>query len=271
MKYETSEQLADHVRLDVLKMINRGRSSHIGSAFSVIDILAVLYHGIMRYCPDRPDWPERDRLIFSKGHAGSAVYAVLAECGMFSKESLMNYCQDGSPLSGHVSHLGNPGIEFSTGALGHGLPVGCGIAMALKNVLGGPRTYVIMGDGECQEGTTWEAAMFGAHHQLSNLTVIIDRNHQQGLGWTEQILDLEPLRSKWQSFNWNTVVINGHSHSEIHAALQSGDGKHPNCIIAETVKGYGVSYMENQLKWHYSTPLGQDYETALSELEARLK
>lgn len=271
MKYETSEMLADHVRLDVLKMISQGKCSHIGSAFSSIDILAVLYHDIMKFKIGIPDWPERDRLIFSKGHGGAAVYAMLAESGMFPMDWLMSYCQNGSLLSGHVSHRGVPGVEFSTGSLGHGLPTGCGIAFSLKNAAGSPRTFVILGDGECQEGTTWESALFAAQHQLKNLTVIIDRNHLQGLGRTEQILDLEPLAEKWKSFNWNTTVINGHAHAEIRSALQAGDDSHPNCIIAETIKGYGVSYMEDQLKWHYSTPLNQDYETALAELEARLR
>lgn len=271
MKYDSSQRLADHVRLDVLKMINRGRCSHIGSAFSAIDILAVLYHDVMKFKVGIPEWPERDRLIFSKGHGGAAVYAVLAEIGMFSMDLLMSYCQDGSLLSGHVSHRGVPGVEFSTGALGHGLPTGCGIAFALKTALGGPRTFVILGDGECQEGTTWEAALFAAQHRLKNLAVIIDRNHLQGLGRTEQILDLEPLAEKWKSFNWETTVINGHDHAEIHSALQPSGEDRPHCIIAETIKGYGVSYMENQLKWHYSTPLDRDYETALAELEERLK
>lgn len=265
MKYADSEELAKHLRLDILKMINQGKSSHIGAAFSAADIMAVLYHDILRYRPELPDWKDRDRVILSKGHAGAVVYAVLAECGFFPVEQLITHCADGGKLSGHVSHKGVPGVEFSTGSLGHGLPVGAGMAWALKKQNNSGRVYVICGDGECQEGTTWETAMFAAQHKLDNLTIIIDRNRMQGLGDTEGIVGLEPLTDKWIAMRWNTLRINGHSHQELKDAFMQKSCA-PSCIIADTIKGYGVSFMENQLKWHYTPPVGEQFEQALREL-----
>ena len=270
MRYENSEELAKALRLDILQMIHQGKSSHIGSAFSAADIFAVLYHDILHYHPEDPAWPERDRVILSKGHAGAVVYAVLAECGFFPKEQLMTHCADGGNLSGHVSHKGVPGVEFSTGSLGHGLPVGAGIAFALKKQNNPARVYVILGDGECLEGTTWETALFASHHHLNNLTVIIDRNRMQGLGCTEDITALEPLEDKWLAMGWHTMRLNGHSHNDLRNAFLE-EKQQPCCIIADTVKGRGVSFMENQLEWHYKPPTGVLFEQALQELSGGQK
>ena len=270
MKYSTSEELAKFLRLDILKMINQGRSSHIGAAFSAADILAVLYHDILRYRPEESDWAERDRVILSKGHAGAVVYAVLAECGFFPVEQLMTHCADGGKLSGHVSHKGVPGVEFSTGSLGHGLPVGAGMAFALKKQNNPARVYCICGDGECQEGTTWETALFAAQHNLDNLTVIIDRNRMQGLGDTEEISGLEPLADKWIAMNWHTIRIDGHAHQTLREAFSQKSSK-PCCIIADTIKGKGVSFMENQLEWHYKPPVDALFDRALRELSGESK
>ncbi len=271
MTHSSAESLARALRLDVLKMIHQGKSSHIGSVFSMAEILAVLYHDVLRFRPDEPDWKDRDRVILSKGHAGAGIYAVLAECGFFPKEKLMSHCANGSLLSGHVSHKDLPGVELSTGSLGHGLPVGAGMSYALKQDGNPGKVFVILGDGECEEGTTWESAMFASHHRLNNLTVIVDRNRQQGLGASDQITALEPLSEKWKAFNWCVKKVDGHSCAELLAVFRTQTGDAPLCIIAETVKGKGVSYMENALEWHYRSPQDALYEQALAELEGGLE
>ena len=269
MTYSSAESLAKALRLDVLKMIHQGKSSHIGAVFSMMEILAVLYHDVLRFRPEEPGWKDRDRVILSKGHAGAGIYAVLAEYGFFPKEMLMTHCANGSLLSGHVSHKNLPGVEFSTGSLGHGLPVGVGMSYAMKQDGCSGKVYVILGDGECEEGTTWESAMFAARHRLDNLTVIVDRNRQQGLGRCDEILALEPLNEKWKAFNWNVKQVNGHSCPELLSAFRTPRGEAPLCIIAKTVKGKGVNYMENSLEWHYRSPQGALYEQALAELEGK--
>jgi transketolase len=263
------QNLARQIRIHVLKMTSAGGSSHIGAAFSIAEILAVLYGEVLTLDPKNPVASYRDRLILSKGHAGAAVYAVLAESGFFPTDWLETHYQNGSRLSGHVSHKGVPGVELSTGSLGHGLPVATGIAFAGLRRNASHHVYVILGDGECDEGANWEAALFAAHHRLRNLTVTIDYNKLQSLGTVEATLGLEPFASKWRSFGWRVDEVDGH---DIHALLQTlppkAENTQPRCVICHTVKGKGVSFMENSVLWHYRTARGAEYEAALHELTA---
>jgi transketolase len=261
--------LARRVRKQALVMTSRANASHIGSSLSSVDIMAMLYGKVMRYDPARPDWPERDRFILSKGHACSALYAMLAECDFFGREWLDTYCQDGARLAGHVTHTGVPGVEVSTGSLGHGLPLGAGMALALKRDGKPQRVYVVISDGECDEGSVWEAALFAPHHKLDNLTVIVDYNKIQSLGRVKDVIDLDPLAEKWCAFGWGAVELNGHDLEALDrafTALPLSPGR-PSCIVAHTVKGKGVSYMEDKLKWHYSAPKGDELTQALAEVE----
>jgi len=262
--------LARRVRGDVLRMTSRGGSSHVGSAFSVVDILAVLYGSVMSHDPRHPGLPERDRFVLSKGHAGAAVYATLAEVGYFPMEQLHTHYQDGSVLSGHVSHKGIPGVELSTGSLGHGLGVATGMAKALKLSGNRARVFVLLSDGECDEGSVWEAALFAQHHHLDNLVAIIDYNKIQSLASVAETLAIEPFRSKWESFNWGVAEVNGHDHAALAAALEKTPIRpgQPTVLIAHTVKGKGVSFMENTVLWHYRTARGEEFDRALRELEA---
>lgn len=265
-----SRQLAKRIRIHSLRMTSEGGSSHIGAALSCADILAVLYAGILRVNPKEPSWRERDRFILSKGHAGAAVYAVLAECGFFAVDKLGTHYQDGSDLSGHVSHKGVPGVELSTGSLGHGLPVATGMALAAKLDRASHRVIALMSDGECDEGSNWEAILFASHHRLDNLVAVIDYNNIQSLGRVSDTLALEPFADKWRSFGWAVHEVPGHDHSELSACLRKipFSPTLPSCVIAHTIKGKGVSFMENQVLWHYRTAKGAEFESALAELEA---
>jgi transketolase len=262
-------ELAKRVRIHALSMTSRGGSSHVGAAFSIADLLAVLYGKVMRHRPAEPRWRERDRFILSKGHAGAAVYAVLAESGYFAVEDLRSHYQDGSYLSGHVSHKGIPGVELSTGSLGHGLGVGVGMAKALKLAVTPGRVFVMLSDGECDEGTIWEAALFAQQHQLDNLVAIVDYNKIQSLAPVAETLALEPFRGKWESFNWQVRECDGHDHAAICAALDPLPDKpgRPTVVLAHTTKGKGVSFMENTVLWHYRTARGEEFQQALAELE----
>ena len=265
--------LAWLIRRNGLEMSHLSRGSHIGSVFSVAEIIAVLYTRILRVDPKNPAWPDRDRLILSKGHAGSAVYAALAETGFFPVEQLKTHYANGSILSGHVSHKGVPGVEVSTGSLGHGLGIGAGMALGARMDQAPWRTYVVMGDGECDEGSVWESALQAAQYGLDRLTAIVDYNHMQSLTTVEKTLRLEPFEDKWRDFGWNVQSVNGHDPDALEAALKKaraadGTGK-PQIILAHTVKGKGVSFMENNILWHYRTPQGEEYEAALKELEAQ--
>jgi len=264
--------LARQVRAHVLTMSHRARSSHVGSALSIADLLAVLYHRILRLEPARPDWPDRDRFILSKGHGCAAVYAVLAEQGFFPREWLETYHQDGSALVRHITHRGVPGVEASTGSLGHGLGLGCGMALAGQRDGRPYRVFVILSDGECDEGSTWEAALFAPHHHLGNLIAIVDYNKLQAFGWVKEVLDLEPLADKWRAFGWAVREIDGHDFAQIEEALLSipFEPGRPSCIVAHTVKGKGISFMENQLAWHYKNPDAEELCQALAELEVSL-
>jgi len=264
-----SKQLSNNIRKHAVTMTSQGGSSHIGSILSIADILAVLYGSVLKYKSDNPQWPGRDRFILSKGHAGAGVYAALAESGFLSKDKLSTHYQNGSELSGHVSHKGIPGVEFSTGSLGHGLPVATGMALAAKINKNKHRVVVLMSDGECDEGSNWEAILFAAHHELNNLVAIIDRNKLQSIHSTEDTLSLEPFSDKWKSFGWEVVEIDGHNHEEIFNACNdiSTPKNKPLCVIANTTKGKNVSFMENNVLWHYRSPQGDEYKAAMLELE----
>ncbi len=264
-----SKELANLIRRHTLQMANLGGTSHIGSIFSMADIVSVLYGGILNVQPSNPDWHERDRFLLSKGHAGAGVYAVLAELGFFPVKKLQTHCQNGSDLSGHVSHKGVPGVEFSTGSLGQGLSIGTGMAYSAKLDKEAQRCFVLMSDGECDEGSVWEAIMFAAHHKLDNLVAIVDYNKLQSLTTVSATLGLEPFALKWRSFGWHVEEVDGHDHEQLHHLLGRVPfaTDKPSCIIAHTVKGKGVSFMENSVLWHYRTPKGDEYTAALKELE----
>lgn len=251
-------------------MTSLGGSSHVGSVFSMADILAVLYGGILRVYPDDTRHPNRDRFILSKGHAGAGVYAALAEAGFFPIGKLDTHYQDGSDLCGHVSHLGVPGVEVSTGSLGHGLSIAAGMALAGKRDAKQWRVFTLLSDGECDEGSTWEAILFAAHHHLDNLIAIIDYNKIQSLDTIANTLALEPFAEKWRAFGWSVHEADGHDCDALASAFMSipQEGKKPTVVIAHTVKGKGVSFMEHSVLWHYRTARGEEYEAALSELEA---
>ena len=265
--------LAWLIRRHGLEMTHLSRGSHIGAIFSVAEIMAVLYTGVMNVNPADPAMPDRDRLILSKGHAGAAVYAALAERGFFPVEELKTHYANGSRLSGHVSHKGVPGVEFSTGSLGHGLAVGAGMALGAKMDKAPWRTYVILGDGECDEGSVWEAALQAHQYGLDNLIAVVDHNRMQSLDFCEKTIALEPFADKWRDFGWQVQVVDGHDVTALQEAFARaksnlGGGK-PSVIIAETTKGKGVSFMENDILWHYRTPQGEEYDAALKELEAQ--
>lgn len=259
--------LAKRIRLHAVRMTSAGGSSHIGSVLSMADILAVLYGGVLQFDPQKPAWVDRDRFILSKGHGGAGVYAALAEAGFFPISKLATHCQDGSDLSGHVSHKGVPGVEFSTGSLGHGLSVGAGMAYAAMLDGRRHRVVVVISDGECDEGSNWEAILFAAHHKLDRLVVIVDYNKLQSLKSVADTLGLEPFAEKWRAFGWDVREINGHDHDAIRDATEahSGDGR-PRCVIAHTLKGKGVSFMEGSVVWHYRSPRGAEFAAAEKEL-----
>lgn len=262
-----TEILAWRLRRHVVRMCSSGGSAHVGSGLSAADVIALLYGEILRVDPADPLWADRDRFILSKGHAGACIYAALAERGFFPVEHLAQHYQNGSILSGHVSHKGVPGVEVSTGSLGHGLGIGAGMAMQLRRACGGQRVYVLMSDGECGEGSNWEAILFAAHHRLSNLCAIIDYNKLQSLGSVAETLGLEPFANKWRAFGWAVRQVDGHDHEALRRAFASPDPERPTCIIADTVKGRGVSFMENSVLWHYRIPRGDEFDAAMTELE----
>jgi transketolase len=263
-----ASELARRIRRHSVLMTSRANASHIGSSLSMADLLAVLYSEFLRFDPERPDWADRDRFILSKGHGCAALYAVLAETGYFPVERLETFYQDGSPLAGHATHKDVAGVEVSTGSLGHGLSLGTGMALAGKRDGKSHRVWVLLSDGECDEGSTWEPALFAPHHRLDNLIAMVDYNKIQSFGTVKEVLDLEPLADKWRAFGWGVREIDGHDLEairEAYAAVPFVPGR-PSCIVAHTIKGKGVSYMENQLLWHYRAPRGADLETALREI-----
>ena len=264
------QKLSNRIRLHVLNAIHRSGSAHIGTAFSTAELLAVLYGGVLRVDPARSDDPDRDRFILSKGHGCAALYASLAERGFFPIEWLDDYYQNGSHLFGHATHTGVPGVEASTGSLGHGLSIACGMALAAKRRGRPHRIFTLLSDGECDEGSTWEAVLFAGHHRLDNLIAIVDYNKIQSLGRVEEVLDLEPLGKKWEDFQWAVREIDGHNLDTIEETFSQlpFESGRPSCVIAHTVKGKGVSFMEDKLLWHYRSPDPEEFARAIRELES---
>lgn len=265
--------LAWLIRRHGLEMTHISRGSHIGAIFSLAEIMATLYTGVLHVDPRQPKMPDRDRLILSKGHAGAAVYAALAERGFFDVEELSTHYANGSRLSGHVSHKGIPGVEFSTGSLGHGLAVSAGMALGAKKDHAPWRVFCVLGDGECDEGSVWEAALQAHQYGLDNLIAVVDHNRMQSLDFCENTIALEPFGDKWAAFGWHVIEVDGHDTDALRGAFDRakanlGSGK-PTVIIALTTKGKGVSFMENDILWHYRTPQGEEYDAALKELEAQ--
>ena len=261
---ETARQL----RVDIIRMIEAAGSGHPGGSLSVIDLLTVLYSKFLRHDPKRPDWPERDRVILSKGHACPALYAVMAHSGYFPKEKLMTLRKLGSALQGHPDRLKLPGIELSTGSLGQGLSVGLGMAMAAKLDKKDYRTYVILGDGEIQEGQCWEAFMSAPKFKLDNLTMILDHNNGQIDGHVDEVMPIDPMVDKLRAFGWDVVSINGHDFAEIERAFSDTKKTNgaPQAIVAKTIKGKGVSFMENVIAWHGKAPNKEEADRAVKEI-----
>lgn len=262
-----SIDLARRMRMRSLQMVYQAQASHIGSALSICDIVAILYAKILRLAPSEKAAPDRDRFILSKGHACVAVYAALAETGFLPVEDLFSYGQDHSLLMNHISHK-VPGVEFSTGSLGHGLPFGVGKALAAKKSEESWRVAVLLSDGELGEGSNWEAMMFAAHHQLDNLVAIVDYNKLQSLTTVDQTVGIEPLADKARAFGWAVREVDGHDHVALQKILSSSpwEADKPSFLIAHTIKGKGVSFMENLVEWHYKSPTSEQLAQALEEL-----
>ena len=262
-------ELAKEIRRISVTMAHDTNTSHTGGALSMADVLAVLYSGVINITPTTTNDPNRDRFILSKGHCCASLYSVLALKGFFGMEEMKSgYGRDGSKFFTHVSHQLN-GIELSTGSLGHGLPVAAGMALGAKAQDLNNKVYCLVGDGELDEGSNWEAIMFAAHNQLDNLCLIVDKNKIQALGDTKDVLCLDPLDEKFKAFQWNVIRIDGHNYESIIEAFnqfKDTTGK-PTVIICDTIKGKGVSYMENTLKWHYSAPNDELLNQALEELK----
>lgn len=254
------------MRRKAFTMVYNKQLGHPGGDFSSIDVLATLFFGVMRFDPANPRKADRDRFVMSKGHATGALYTALCKAGYYPEELLETYMGPGSRLNGHPNRQYLPGVEANTGPLGHGLPIATGIAIAGQIDGAGYRTFVLTGDGELQEGSNWEAAMTAGHRNLSHLTVIVDRNRlQQGQG-TEETSRLDPLPEKWQAFGWDVIEVDGHNHETLLDVLGAAPGDKPRCVIANTIKGKGVSFMENQAKWHHGVPDAAQFAQAMEEL-----
>ena len=263
-----SIELAKKARILALQMVVKSKASHIGSALSMTDILAVLYGNVMKIFPRDPENEDRDMFILSKGHACVSLYAVLGLKGFFDLTELHTYGQDDSDFMNHISHKVT-GVEFSTGSLGHGLPFATGKALGKKIKKTSSKVFVLVGDGELGEGSNWEALLFAAHHKLDKLIIIVDYNNLQSLTTVEETLNIEPLKQKFEAFGCVVLEVDGHNHDEINDAFEQATtlkGK-PIVIVAKTIKGKGVSYMENTVKWHYSTPNENELIQALKEIE----
>jgi transketolase len=263
---------AKEIRKLIFKTICNAGGGHLPTCLSMADLLTVLYYEVLRIDPKDPKTPGRDRFILSKGHGGVALYAILADKGFFDMKHLATHGKKGTVLGGHPDMHKVPGIEASTGALGHGLSFGVGTALAAKKDASSSRTFVLIGDGECQEGSIWEAALFAAQARLDNLTVIVDHNKLQAMGKLDEIVGLESLAAKWRAFGWAVTEIDGHDLVRIRGAFKDlpvEKGK-PNCIIAHTVKGKGISFMENVPIWHYRQPKSEEMQLACDELGLQL-
>ncbi|AKI00963.1 transketolase, beta subunit [Hoeflea sp. IMCC20628] len=256
------------MRQQAMKMVYAKQLGHLGGDFSAIDVLATLYFGVLRYDPARPDWSERDRFVMSKGHATGALYTALAAAGYYPQDWLDTYMGHHSKLNGHPNRQYLPGVETNTGPLGHGFPVALGIAISGQITGADYRTYVLTGDGEQQEGSNWEAAMTAGNRKVKNLTLIIDRNRLQQGARTEDTNGLDPLDDKYRAFGWHVVEIDGHDYGQLLDTLSApvGNREKPLCVIANTVKGKGVSFMEDQAKWHHGVPNAEQFAQAMKEL-----
>ncbi len=260
--------LATQMRREIVEEVNRAGCGHPGGSLSAVEIFIALYGYKMRHKSDQPDWPDRDRLIISKGHCSPVTYVALANYGYFPKEELKGYRTYKSRLQGHV-HTKVPGVEFSTGSLGHGLSVANGMALGAKMLKQDVNVYCLMGDGEIQEGSVWEAAMTAAHHKISNVCAIVDYNKVQENGPLEKIKAVEPLKAKWESFGWHVIDVDGHDLEQLMKALDDFDAEigRPTVILANTIKGKGVSFMEGKYQWHGRAPKGEDFDKAMQELK----
>lgn len=268
MDIEKLKETARTIRRDIINMIAEANSGHPGGSLSAVEVITSLYFKVMRHDPKNPSWPDRDRFVLSKGHAAPALYSALARSGYFNPEMLLTLRRFGSPLQGHPEMRRLSGVEASTGSLGQGLSIGQGMALSGKLDSKDYRVYVMIGDGESQEGQVWEAAMSSAYYKLDNLTAIVDYNSQQLDGWVKDIMELEPIAAKWQAFGWHTLEINGHDFSQILKAIDEAKATagRPTVIISKTVKGKGVSFMENNLDFHGMAPTKEQKELALREL-----
>ena len=264
----SSTELAKKARLHCVNMVFKAKASHIASALSIIDILSVLYQEILNIFPSEPKNVSRDRFILSKGHACVGIYAVLYELGFINYEMLETYGEDDSILMNHISHKVD-GVEFSTGSLGHGLSFGVGKAFTAKKRNETWNTFVLMSDGEMQEGSNWEALMFGAHHKLDNLIAIIDYNNLQSLTTVDNTLNIQPLDEKLKSFGWHVIEVDGHDYNDLVNCFKEAllVKNKPTVIIANTIKGKGVSFMENKVEWHYKSPSKKELERAISDIK----
>lgn len=264
----SSAALAAAIRAHAVRMVTRAKASHIGGALSMADILAVLYgDGILRHQPEDPSWADRDRFLLSKGHSCTGLYATLALRGFFPIAELETYGQDGSRLMAHVSHH-VPGVEFSTGSLGHGLPFGLGKALAARRNGKSWRVFTLLSDGELDEGSNWEAILLAPQHRLDNLVAIVDYNKIQSLGSLAEVAELHPLAEKFRAFRWSVREVDGHDHAALGAALGSipWEAGRPSCLIAHTTKGRGIDFMQDQLAWHYKSPDATQLAEALRQL-----
>ena len=261
--------LSADIRVAILDTIAGPRMGHIGGDFSVTDILVTLFFGVLRYRAHEPDWPDRDRFILSKGHCSAALYSVLARAGYFPQELLADFMAPLSPLNGHPNRRYVRGVEANTGPLGHGLPIAVGCAVAASIAGAAWHTYVVLGDGELQEGSNWEAAMYAGHRKLDSLTAIVDRNRLQQGARTEDTNTLEPLADKWRAFGWEVHEVDGHDHAALLAAFSAPRRGKPRFVIAHTIKGKGVSFIEDRVEWHHKVPSAEQRMQAIEELRAR--
>jgi transketolase len=264
---QSAQQFSKDIRLQTLEMVYKAKASHIGGAFSMADILAVLYHEVLQIDPANPKAPGRDRFLLSKGHACTSLYATLALKGFFPVEELATYAKDGSRLLSHTSHY-VPGVEMSAGSLGHALPVSVGIALAAKRKKEAWKAFCLVSDGELDEGSNWEAILLAPQLGLDNLVLIVDYNKIQSLGAVHEVIELEPLKQKFEAFRWEVQEVDGHDHEALQRAFINcnQENKVPKVVIAHTVKGKGVSFMENQLLWHYKSPDEKQFLEAGNEL-----
>ncbi|MEU4236055.1 transketolase [Actinoplanes sp. NPDC026619] len=266
LRRELLRERANQSRVTDLRMVGQADLGHVGGDMSVLDILTTLFFAVLRIDPEKPDWPDRDRFVLSKGHTAGALYSTLAAAGFFPAAELATFAGPLSALNGHPNRVKVPGVETNTGPLGHGLPVSVGMAVAGRLGASDRHVYVVLGDGELQEGSNWEAAMTAGHRRLANLTAIVDRNRLQQGARTEETNALDPLDDKFRAFGWDVHEVDGHDHSALLEAFTAPRGERPTCVIANTTKGRGVSFMEDRVEWHHKVPTAEQISLAAAEL-----